>query len=74
MMKNKWFPNEEWFNNDDGEGGQKFPARPRMPFKISRPVWIILLIIAAVIVILPAFADFYTELLWFRARGLSQVF
>ena len=74
MMKNKWFPNEEWFNSDDGEGGQKFPARPRMPFKVSRPVWIILLIIAAVIVILPAFADFYTELLWFRARGLSQVF
>ncbi len=74
MMKNKWFPNEEWFKNDDGEGGEKFPVRPRFPFKISRPVWIILLIMAAVIVILPVFADFYTELLWYRARGLSQVF
>lgn len=74
MMKNNWFPNEEWFNGGDGEGGERTPRRPRMPFRISRPVWIILILMAAVMIILPAFADFYTELLWFKAQGLSQVF
>ena len=60
MMKNKWFPNDEWFKDD--EGGDNFPRKPRIPFKISKPLWVILLLAAAVIVILPAFADFYTEL------------
>jgi uncharacterized membrane protein (UPF0182 family) len=72
MMKNKWFPNEEWFKDD--EGGEDFPRKPRIPFKLSKPLWLILLLAVAVIVTLPAFADFYTELLWFRSRGLVQVF
>lgn len=72
MMKNNWFPNDEWFKND--EGGEDTPRKPRIPFKINKPLWIILILAAAALVILPTFAEFYTELLWFRARGLSQVF
>lgn len=73
MMKNNWFPNEEWFKGAD-EGGEDTPRKPRIPFKINKPLWIILILAIAALVILPAFADFYTELLWFKARGLSQVF
>jgi len=74
MMKNKWFPNDEWFSNsgDDGEG--RPPRRPNLPFKISKPLLLLILLVGIVIVVLPAFADFYTDLIWFRARGLASVF
>ena len=72
-MKNKWFPNDEWFSDGaDGEG--RPPKRPNFPFRINKPLILLILLVGIVIVVLPAFADFYTDLIWFRARGLSEVF
>src|SRR6056297_862690 len=75
MMNKKWFPDNNWFNGgNDGDGGRERVRKPKFPFKLSRPLWLLLVLAIAALVILPAFADFYTELLWFKARGISSVF
>ena len=73
MKNNKWFPNDEWFS-DGGDGEGRPPKRPNLPFRVSKPLILLILLVGMVIVVLPAFADFYTDLIWFRARGLSGVF
>ena len=49
--------------------------RGRIPsLKVKKGIWIILGALLLLVVIVPATATFYTDLLWFRERGLSQVF
>src|SRR6056297_1079781 len=75
MMNKKWFTDNNWFNGgNDGEGESGRIRKPKFPFKLSRPLWLLLVLAIAALVILPAFADFYTELLWFRSQGISSVF
>ncbi|HOG14739.1 MAG TPA: UPF0182 family protein, partial [Synergistales bacterium] len=42
--------------------------------KVKKGIWIILGALLLLAVIVPATATFYTDLLWFRERGLLQVF
>jgi len=44
------------------------------PLKFKKGIWIILGALLLLAVIVPATATFYTDLLWFRERGLLQVF
>ena len=53
-----------------GEG-----QRPKMPaLKMKKSVWILFGLVLLLAIVIPATATFYTDMLWFRARGLSQVF
>jgi len=54
-----------------GGGGQK---RQAPPLKLKKGVWILFGIVILLAVVIPATATFYTDMLWFRAKGFSQVF
>jgi hypothetical protein len=76
MMNKNWFKDNNWFNDgNSGDGGSEQRVRkPNFHFKLGRPLWILLIIAIAAVIILPAFSDFYTELLWFRSQDISSVF
>ena len=71
MSKYDWFPDNEWFPGDD-------PAPQRRPVirlpKVNK--WLLLLAGALLLVsfLLPAFAEFYTDWLWFDSVEKSEVF
>ncbi len=54
-----------------GGGGQR---RQIPQLKMKKSVWILFGILLLLAVVIPATATFYTDMLWFKARGLSQVF
>ncbi|HPQ77767.1 MAG TPA: UPF0182 family protein [Synergistales bacterium] len=55
-----------------GGGGE--PRRQIRPLRFRKSVWILFGIVLLLAVVIPATATFYTDMLWFRERGLSQVF
>ena len=71
MSKYDWFPDNEWFPGDD-------PAPQRRPVirlpKVNK--WLLLLAGALLLVsfLLPAFAEFYTDWLWYDSEGYGGVF
>lgn len=54
-----------------GGGGQR---RQIPALKMKKSVWILFGLVLLLAIVIPATATFYTDMLWFRARGLSQVF
>lgn len=73
MTFKDWFPKNEsdWFSQSEGDGDR--PAPPKLKLPVSKPVLILLAIVAVVTLVVQASAGFLTDLYWFQARGLSSV-
>ena len=55
-------------------GGDGAPRRQIPALRFKKSVWIIFGLVLLLAIVIPATATFYTDMLWFKARGLSQVF
>ena len=73
MTFKDWFPKDknDWFNQGDQESDRTEPPRLKLP--ISKPMLILLGILAVTTLIVQASAGFLTDLYWFQARNLSSV-
>ncbi|MDD4835883.1 MAG: UPF0182 family protein [Dethiosulfovibrio sp.] len=73
MTFKDWFPKDknDWFNQGDQERDRTEPPRLKLP--ISKPMLILLGILAVATLIVQASAGFLTDLYWFQARNLSSV-
>ena len=71
MSKYDWFPDNEWFPGDESMP----PSRPviRLP-KVNKWLLILVGVVLLVSFLLPAFADFYTDWLWYDSEGYGSVF
>ncbi|HDQ93684.1 MAG TPA: UPF0182 family protein [Synergistetes bacterium] len=54
-----------------GGGGQK---RQAPPLRFKKSVWALFGVVILLAIVIPATATFYTDMIWFRAKGFSQVF
>jgi hypothetical protein len=54
-----------------GSGGQR---RQTPPLRFKKSVWVLFGIVILLAIVIPATATFYTDMIWFRAKGFSQVF
>jgi uncharacterized membrane protein (UPF0182 family) len=71
MTKNDWFPDDEWFSGEDSSPKRPFPS---FPFKINKGIIFAAAAGLSLLVLLPALAEFYSDLLWYNSEGFGSVF
>ena len=71
MTKKDWFPEDDWFTGEEKAPGRRVPT---FPFRLNRGVLLLGMILLSALVLLPAAAEFITELLWFGTEGYGAVF
>ena len=71
MTKYNWFPDDEWFSGEESSPRRPFPS---FPFRIKKGVIIAAAAGLSLLVLLPALAEFYADLLWYGSEGYVSVF